>query len=438
MKGILHLVLSCILATVALVLPRDAVASTAWQAPFDTSTAAPAATDSALSLTDALALAAAKNPTLKSLNFERLAANARLEQVGLWSNPEIGVELGDVGWDAPGLKESEITLSVSQELELFGRRGARKNLARTEIDATEFQVRVAAFDLYLEVKHRLYALAHARQFRHLSEVSVKLADDIVQNISVRIDKGAALQSELLLARLEKQRTQLMLEQAQQEMTAAEAALVALWDGQTDGVRVAALAEPELVQLTRLVSVLDSSIDSSRAVMQLHRQSAIIQAERALAAADARPNITLNGGFKRLETDNSKSFLFGLSLPMPLFNRNQGTREGLRAQLHSLNYQIDRQRLEVAAKVKGQSMRLLQLVRRHDILDSLLMPTAEEAYQTLRRAYEAGRLPFTQLLEAARSLNELRFDHNDMLLAIHEQIIALESQTGVAIRTDKEN
>lgn len=72
------------------------------------------------------------------------------------------------------------------------------------------------------------------------------------------------------------------------------------------------------------------------------------------------------------------------------------------------------------------------------MDSLLIPTAEEAYEILRQTYESGRLPYTQLLEARRLRYDLSLEHNDLLLAIQEQIVSLERLTGISIRVDKEN
>ena len=62
-----------------------------------------------------------------------------------------------------------------------------------------------------------------------------------------------------------------------------------------------------------------------------------------------------------------------------------------------------------------------------------MPTSKKAYENLRVEYESGRVPYTQLLEAERTLIELSFEHNDMLLAIHKEIIDLERISGVTLR-----
>jgi len=68
------------------------------------------------------------------------------------------------------------------------------------------------------------------------------------------------------------------------------------------------------------------------------ESAILRAAQSLATVEARPTVTLSGGCKRLEVDNSNSFLFGVSFPLPFLNRNQGVQESLEAQSCSYNLQ----------------------------------------------------------------------------------------------------
>jgi outer membrane protein TolC len=106
-------------------------------------------------------------------------------------------------------------------------------------------------------------------------------------------------------------------------------------------------------------------------------------------------------------------------------------------LHSLEYEKQRVQLEASASIRAGTAVLTQLIHRHDVLDSTLLPTADEAYTTLQQAYNAGRLPYTNLLAVERALIELRFEHNDVLLAIHNQVIALERISGVRLQRDFE-
>ncbi len=300
-------------------VPSQLMASDLWQAPFDS---VPGSQEASLPMTlsQVLRLVASSNPTLAALELRERAFAGRLSQAGLWSNPEFALEFEEIGWDAPGFRDSEISFSISQELELFGQRGARKQLAGTEVNALRLQTNLSAFDLYLETKNRFYTLAHAQEALELSENSKALADHIVDDITLRMSKGAALESELLLAQFEQQRAQLRLDVADQEMQIAAMALSALWNSDTRTVSVYAATEPDFDYVIASIATAGDRTDSTRTLLQLNADLDVLRAERSLASAEARPPITLTGGIKRLEASNSNSLLFGIALPLPLFNR----------------------------------------------------------------------------------------------------------------------
>jgi len=414
---------------------QNAQADDRWQAPFAVAGNEADSAQSVITLSSALKLVVANNPTLLSLVFQRESAGARLKQAGLWPNPELDAEFEDVGWDAPGLTESEITISLSQELEIFGQRGARRTLAAAGMSAAEWDIATGAFDLYLEVKRRFYVAAHAQERLLLSHTSVELAEGIVDNMEFRISRGAALQSELLLASLELQRMQLAREEAKQEFDVARVLLTSLWNAQTPDIAISIDTDPDLTSVLDRLSTVEDAIDSTRSVTALNRQADLVRAETQLVAAEARPSITLSGGYKRLEADNSNSLLFGISLPLPLWNSRQGEKQSLESQARALGYELARERIETRAQIHSGVIRLRQLIDRHNIINNELLPTAESAFQTLRSSYDAGRLPYTNLLDAGRSLIELRFEHCDLLLSIQRQIIAIEEITGLKINTD---
>ncbi len=406
-----------------------------FKSPFDTAGAVDASGPQ--SLLQILTRVARTNPAFETLKLQLTAAELRVDQAELRPNPEFESELEHIGGDASGFDESEITLMLSQEFQIFGQRGARRRMAQANLGTVQLDTRFAAFDLFLEVKSRFYALAHAQKQAALAESSVDLAKGIQQNIMFRLKKGAALQSELLLARLELQRAELARDAASQERVAAQAMLSALWNGALEDLTVIGSDEPDVQWNEPQAVDLARNTDSSRSGLTLQHITRHTRAAQSLAAAESKPRFTLSGGYKHLQESGTNSFVFGLSFPLPLFNRNQGTRASLDAELRSLEFRKHRARTEVEAAIQAGGARLTQLINQHTALDSKLLPTAEEAYETLQQAYTAGRLPYTNLLEAERSLIEIRFEHNDVLLAIHHQVIALERITGITLPTESE-
>jgi len=279
-------------------------ASDRWEAPFDAIETTTGTDDSVLTLQSVLRLVAARNPLLASLDLRREAAKGRITQAGVWPNPEIEAEIEEVGWDAPGFDESEMTVSLSQEFELFGQRGARRKVAEAELKAAELDARVVAFDLSLEMRARYYTLAHAQEQYGLSNISIGLAEDIVATIQERIHKGAALESELLLARLELQRAGLARVDAALDIKTAQIALTSLWTADIVEVRVVVPAEPDLDAVFGQIT--KSMADSTRELLALDRQQERLNAELRLIAIETKPNLTLSGGFKRLAADRRAS------------------------------------------------------------------------------------------------------------------------------------
>jgi len=430
MKGKLHILL--LLMIWIMTFSSVVRAGDRWQSGFDTTGTMSDEIDSVLTLGEVLDLVATQNPTLRSIGYMQKSAQGRLQQAGLWKNPEFSTEFEEVGWDAPGLRESEISIALSQEFELFGQRKARKQVALTDIESTNFEMKLSAFDLYLETKKRFNSLLYSQKRVALADSSVNLAKDIVKNIEYRMKEGIALQSEFLLAQLELQRADLASKGALQELFSAQVALAALWNSKLANITVIAANELDLRDAINKLPKLAQNIDSSRFVRQLHHKKMMTRAEMKLASAESKPGITVSGGFKRLEFDNSNSFLFGISLPLPIFNRNQGKTASLEAEIRSQEYDQERTRLETRANINSTISRLDQLISQHITLDTLLLPTAENAYKSLQEAYNVGRIPYTSLLEAERSLIQLKFERNDVLFATYEQLILLERVSGIRL------
>lgn len=428
---------SPITITIAIAIISSAVtAEEQWQSGFDDSAntnkidTVKLGNNSALTLEEILKLVGAHNPTLRSLKYKREYAYQRLVQANKGINPEFSAEFEDIGWDVPGFSEAEIFVSLSKEFQLSGQKEARKQIAKADINSTEFETKLEAFDLYLETKSRFNKLMYSQRQKELADSSVVLAESIVTSIKYKMKQGAALQSELLLAQLEYGRSQLTNNEAQQELKSSQIKLASLWNSTLSNIYITAPEEPELkIAIDKLHTLLVDPY-TSRGVERLHFRNNRIKAEKKYASVETSPTLKLSGGFKRNEFDNSNSFLFGISIPLPISNRNQGKKASLEAALLANEYQQQREKIEANSNLNSAILRVNQLIEQHMFLDTLLLPTAENIYKTFVETYNVGRIPYTTLLEAERSLIGLRFEHNDVLFSIYQQLILIERISGL--------
>ena len=402
-----------------------------WKEPFPSGTDTSTVISDSLTLDMALRLVAQGNSSLRASRMRREAARGLVMQANLRPNPELELESENVSGDLTDFRESEMVILLSQELELWGQRKARRKAAVRDMEAVNWETRVEDFDIYAETKARFYALLHAQNKVRMTEEAARLAHEVAEAATIRVEKGAALSSEQLLGQLGFERARTEVAFAETELENARRNLVALWRGGEQVFRVVD-SDPSTATLPDL-AVLKSYLEQSREVVGWTLEDASVNALLNLEKANRLPSPTLSGGYKRSEADRTNTFLLGLGIPLPLFDRNQGAISSLRVQSEALKSAREQALVNAEAELEAIHRRFNTLLENRASLDTLILPKAEEAYRSLKRAYELGRIPYVTLLEGEQSLIDVRFELTDLDLAINQKIIALEQLLGISLK-----
>jgi cobalt-zinc-cadmium efflux system outer membrane protein len=303
-------------------------------------------------------------------------------------------------------------------------------MAQRGLEAIQLETQIAAFDIYATTLERYSVLGHAQRQVKLAQDAVDLAADIAESARARVDMGAAMQSELLLGQLEIETAELELAEANSEMDIAGTELTSLWQGQSSDIVVAQTDfDPAVVARVDALRLL---LEGNRAVRSLEAEAALTEAELDLERSGAKPNLSLSGGYRRIETNSSNSFVFGIGLPLPFLNRNQGSIRSLEARLDAIRFSRKQALVTATAEFETSKRRIEQQVSRYRIINTKVLPKAQETYLSLKSAYDKGKLPYSTLIEAQRLLLDLRFELNDIGLTIELETVALERLLGVTI------
>lgn len=402
-----------------------------WKNPFPSGVGTSTVDFDSLTLDMVLQLVARGNSSLRANRMERNVAGESVRQANLRPNPELEFEAEDVSGDLAGFRESEMTVVLSQELELWGQRKARRRVALADADRAEWESRVEDFDIYAESKLRFYAMLYAQSKLKLAEEAARLALEVAETARLRVDKGAALSSEQLLGQLAYERARAEVVLAETELENAKGSLAALWRGDQRNIGTV-ISDPGLEILPDLAS-LKPYLEGSREVVRCGFEETSVNGLLHLERANRLPSPTLSGGYKRSQADGTSTYLVGVGIPLPLFNRNQGSISSLKAQSDALNSAREQALANAEAELEAIHQRLNSLLGNRASLQTLILPKAEEAYRSLKRAYELGRIPYTSLLEGEQILIEVLFELNDLNLAIRQEIVALERLLGIDLK-----
>jgi cobalt-zinc-cadmium efflux system outer membrane protein len=404
-----------------------------WESPFPTES--PPASDS-IDLDMALYRVAMANHRLRSTGERKAGISGLLRQSNRWPNPEFEMEVEEFGGSLPGFSGSEWTFALAQEFELWGKRGARKKAAEAEAGSITLEADIAAFDIYAETSMRYYELVHAQTRHALVQKAQEVALNMVESSRNLVDKGASLVSELRLAELQLARIEMDLDGAEVELSNAKMALAALWNGQAADIKAVSQRNQnnELPDVASLMSL----VDRSRDMVMAGAEQALINARINSAGVETKPSIELRAGIKRLEADKTNTFLMGVALPLPLFDRNKGELNALHAQAVAVESERNQIRTQTETDILAAFERARILKTKLTTLEQEVIPKAEETSLALREAYRKGRLPYMTMLEGERTVLDLQHEHNDTLLDLRREIISLEKILGIKLSENIEN
>ncbi len=169
----------------------------------------------------------------------------------------------------------------------------------------------------------------------------------------------------------------------------------------------------------------------------HRTSATKQADAVLALArtEQKPDITLSIGAKNDQDSGDSALVVGLSIPLPLFNRNQGAMAAAAVRLAKgkKEAQAERRRLRTEVIKVWQDLRSAH--SEVAIFRDEILPASRKIFDAVTYGYESGKFASLEVLDAQRSLFDAKNRYIDSLTTYHQAVSNLERLIGQRLFSD---
>lgn len=395
---------------------------------------------------DLVARALAANADLAAGRLEIDRARGRLTQAGLLPNPVFGVEQKTGRWTGSA-GESELEVGVTVPLELGGKRGNRIDLARSGVAVAEAEVQDDERRLALEVRNALAETLAAWRALQIAGGLHEIDLQTVRFIEVRVMEGDAPPLELSLAKADADRLASRRLLMQGRLGAALLKLkalagVATREPLTLRDDLAAIVLPGLPPLdTAVQAALESRPDLHAARLREEAASAGLN----LARSESIPDVELHAGYAIASAlfdqtpigplrDRDKVLTFGVSIGLPLWNRNQGA--GIEAQAAVRQARARREFLESQVRVEVAAAYARYAAAREavDLYGPGVIDRSEENVRAVRGAYEVGAFRLTDLLNEQRRLLDSQLEYTDALAERYRALADVEAAIGSPIST----
>ena len=299
-----------------------------------------------------------------------------------------------------GLRASEYTLSAGLPLELGGKRRARVGAALAELNVAELRGQLAQADLALTVRERYVAAVAANARVELGQDILDRNRELVRIATALVDAGRepplrALRAQAALAEAEAE-----LKASQADALAARFALGALWS--TDTPPQVAATFPDIRPPHDLLADY-SGLDTRVATAERRAAEAQIARERSLGV----PDTTVSAGIRRFEESNDQAFVVGVSIPLPVRDRNQGNVAAAQARARAAGAREAVALADYRKEVAKARADYLAAEAKSETLAKDSLPQAEEALRLAGIGYRNGKFPLIEVLSAADTRDSIR-------------------------------
>lgn len=374
-----------------------ALAPTPAQAP----TASAAAGAQRLSLRQAIDLALRHNPDLAVAALEVGANEGIRQQAGAYPNPELSYLQEDTQ-----RATRTTTLQLNQPIELGGKRVARLAAAERAYDIAAEDLGIRRLAIRAAVTESYFDTLAAQERVRVANEALELAGRATHAAALRVKAGKVAPIEETKARVAEAGVQVEANRARSALRSAQARLAALLgqeqpsmlvlDGHLDELPTA----PSYADMQRQ---LENAPGLRRARLEIERRMALTELEKARRI----PDITVSLGAKREEALGRNQTIVGVSIPLPLFDRNQGNLLEALKREDKAREELKSTRLQVSADALQARERLESARMEAALLGTQVLPGAQSAYDAAVKGFELGKFSFLEALDAQRTLLQAR-------------------------------
>jgi cobalt-zinc-cadmium efflux system outer membrane protein len=258
--------------------------------------------------------------------------------------------------------------------------------------------------------------------------SSNLAARAADVVGKRVTAGKTSPVEATRASVDLANAQLEVGEAQAELQAARQTLAALWGDSAPGfgdVVGDMSAIPTLASEVELLEQVEASPALLASRLEIGRRQALIEVERSKAV----PDMVLTVGAKRDNELGLTQAVVGVSIPLPLFDRNQGAVYEASRRADKAHDEYDAARVRLLVDVRMAATRLATAQASIQTLRETVLPAAQQAYDASTTGFEAGKFGFLDVIDSQRSLLQARARYLNTLSSAWQAATAIDRLLG---------
>src|SRR5215831_15347236 len=382
-----------------------------------------------LSLSEAMELFLKQNLDLIIAHYGIDAAKGRQITARLFPNPTLNVNtLSSYTQGCHMSTCGAVGPSVTQLFEVAGKRGFRIRAAELRTLSVEAQFEDAVRQLGFTLKESYFRVQRQRGHLSIDQHALSILVKLLQP-----DRGKRFESELERIRLGLLTVNTEAEVLRDLQNVEDAAgdlrvmLNLLPDVELDLETPLIYRSLEL----KLGDLMEYAAENRPDIRALRLVRDRRKTELQLARVTPYPNVTAQLGYAVQGPhgpDNQQQWAFGLSVPLPVFDRNQGGIIEAEVAAKAAQTEVDKALLQIRNEVSVAYRKVLHARKLVDATNGAI-DRATTVFQSVQEGYSKNEVGILDLENARRSYGDTEISHLDALFGYYDNLLLLERSTG---------
>ncbi len=382
-----------------------------------------------ISLDDAIQKALRSSPRLESAAAAIRASEGEQRQAGAWQNPQLTVEAENFAGSGSykGYSDAETTVGVSQLIELSGKPGRRADVAKEGISVSRISQNIETFALISDVKTAYSDAVAAQERLEMAQEQKNLAKKLFNEVSTRVDAAREPIIQKSKAEITLSSATFAEEKAARELDRAKTALANLWGGKESQYELQSdyfyIVEPPMAEQS-----VEELLEKSLYLKRMNAEQGRLQAIHRLEQIQAVPDPTVSVGMRDFRGADNQALVASVSFPLPVLNHNGGGIAQARENVTKAASDTQATRLSLMTELNQALTTMRNAYGNANNMKSSVLPAAEKAFSQSRKGYNAGKFPYLEVLDAQRTLFDVKGQYIDTLNEYHQAKATIDRLT----------
>lgn len=371
----------------------------------------------------------AHRPELAIAECDIQAAGGRMLQAGLRPNPQLTTEVENFAGSGSrrAFQSTETTLQVSQLIELGRKRAKRESLASSERDLVVWDKEAKRLDVITDIRKAFFEVLANQTRVSLAEDQAALAKSVLDGVTQMVKAGKVSPIEQSRTMVAMNRADLVVVEMRNQLKVARQHLAMQW-GDADATFERVEGALDSLPPRPALSELEQQVNNHPALARWPDEMQRRKNELELASAAALPDLAVSGGVRHFADNDDVGVVVGISVPLPLFNRNQGAILAAQANMEAADASLEVARRTLLTEIRDQYQALTTAAATEESLRYQTLPIAQQVYEATTTGYRQGKFGLLEVLDAQRTLFESRREHVEAKSSYQIAIAELERLT----------